>query len=41
MTWHWFGGVRATVDRFDAALVRGYEIERISAFDVVGYACLT
>jgi putative transposase len=23
------------------ALVRGYEIERISAFDVVGYACLT
>ncbi|MBP2449530.1 hypothetical protein JOH51_007038 [Rhizobium leguminosarum] len=23
------------------ALVRGYEIERILLFDVVGYACLT
>ena len=27
--------------KFKVALVRGYEIERISIFDVVGYACLT
>ncbi|MBP2449564.1 hypothetical protein JOH51_007072 [Rhizobium leguminosarum] len=25
----------------ESALVRGYEIERILLFDVVGYACLT
>jgi hypothetical protein len=27
--------------RFSEALVRGSENERISIFDVVGYACLT
>jgi len=29
------------IARLQTALVRGYEIERISAFDAVGYACLT
>ena len=32
--------VKRWSDVSEGALVRGYEIERILLFDVVGYACL-